>query len=159
MPEKPVEHQQTLAELAARGEDPIKAAASMGLTPAAAQAIVRSPFFKALVEKYRAREAKGDLDVARFEKRRLSREALQRMEQRAKDPKTPANVAAQIDKFLAELDPELKPPVERQDTGITIVIEGEAAVRLEKLAAVIDTRRQVQASTEVARRLEHQGAE
>lgn len=129
---------ETLAEMVARGIPGMKAAAQLGLSPAAAKAVLSSPLHKALVEKYQ-----GD-KLQSIEKQLQDKleEALPDLIDAAIYLATHAKAETTRLKAIelcAKWSGKVKAEDQKNETLITVVIEGEAATRLQALDDTLRT--------------------
>jgi hypothetical protein len=145
--------QKTLAELVAGGMEPMVAAASMGIAPEAAKTIVKSPLFQALVEKNQTSKA---LTLVQDLVDQETEASIRILAQLRDDPKTPAAARIAACKEIISRSSKLRQEGPKEAAGITIVIEGDAAVRLDKMAAYIDTMPAVPSALEVVGRVERE---
>lgn len=129
------EQQKTFAQLVAAGVPEMKAAGQCGLSPNAARVVMRSPLFKALVEKERTVLVGPLLERTRKILEEAVPEALQTIVALSKTAKTESvrfNAAQAILSWTKAI-----PREEKAEGGITVIIEGEAAGRLQALARMM----------------------
>ncbi len=129
------ESHKTFAQLVAAGVSEMRAAARCGLTPGAARAIMRSPLFKALVQKERTDLVGPILERTRKILEEAVPDAIQTIVDLSKTAKTESVRKSAAESILSWAG--AIPKEEKVEAGLTVIIEGEAAARLQGLAQMM----------------------